>query len=168
MAVTHLAPSVWALCLILLCGWLTRAKADEVVVAVNAASPAGKSITGNMLSAIFGMRLRTWQDGTPIRVYVLPDNHAVHITFAKHVLHVFPHQLRAAWDRMVYSGTGQAPVEVPTEEDMRARIAGTRDPTLVVLRSPEEMREKLAADSSAVGYLTTKMVDERVKVLPVQ
>ena len=70
------------LCLVLLCGWPARVYAeDEVVVAVNRAAPAGTAIARNALSAIFGMRLRAWEDGTPIRVYVLPDNHAVHVLF---------------------------------------------------------------------------------------
>ena len=70
------------------------------------------------------MRLRTWEDGTPTRVYVLPDNHAVHVMFCKQILGVFPHQYRTAWDRLVYSGTGQAPLEVESEDEMRARVAG--------------------------------------------
>ena len=85
-----------ALCLILLCGWPARAVAEEVVVAVNPRTPAGEATARNTLSAIFGMRLRTWEDGTPIRVYVLPDNHAVHVMFCKQILGVFPHQYRTA------------------------------------------------------------------------
>ena len=157
----------WALCLILLCGWPARVNSEEVVVAVNPATPVGEAIARNTLSAIFGMRLRTWENGTPIRVYVLPDNHAVHVMFCKQVLGVFPHQYRTAWDRLVYSGTGQAPLEVSTEDEMRARIAGTKQ-ALVELGSEEEMRQKIATTSGAIGYLTRKMIDESVTVLPLE
>jgi ABC-type phosphate transport system substrate-binding protein len=136
-----------------------------VVVAVNPATPAGATITRNTLSAIFGMRLRAWADGTPVRVYVLPDDNAVHVAFSKEILMVFPHQLRTAWDRLVFSGTGQAPLEVADEEEMRTRIAGIDGP--VVVGSEEEMREKLARNAGAIGYLSRKMIDERVAVLPV-
>jgi len=157
-----------ALCLILLCGWLPRASAEEVVVAVNPTTPAGKAIARNTLSAIFGMRLRTWENGTPIRVYVLPDNNPVHVMFCKQILGVFPHQYRTAWDRLVYSGTGQAPLEVASEEEMRARLAGARGEAPVVVGSEEEMRAKLAGTAGAIGYLTRKMIDESVAVLPVE
>ena len=85
--------------------------------------------------------------GRSIRVYVLPDDNAVHVAFSKQILGVFPHQLRTAWDRLVYSGTGQAPLEVASEEEMRARVAGT---------------------AGAIGYLSRKMIDESVTVLQVQ
>lgn len=91
------------------------------------------------LRAIFGMRLRTWPDGSPIRVYVLPDRHPLHTQFCKRLLGVFPHQMRSAWDRLVYSGTGQAPLEVSSEEEMRAKIAST---------------------PGAIGYLKTVSIDE--------
>lgn len=158
----------WALWLILLCGWPARANSEEVVVAVNPATPVGEAIARNTLSAIFGMRLCAWEDGTPIRVFVLPDNHAVHGMFCKQILGVFPHQYRAAWDRLVYSGTGQAPLEVASEEEMHARLAGTRGEARVVVGSEEEMRARVAGTSGAIGYLSRKMIDESVTFLPVQ
>ncbi len=138
-----------------------------MVVAINPATPAGSTITRNTLSAIFGMRLRAWTDGTPIRVYVLPDDNAVHVAFSKEILGVFPHQLRTAWDRLVFSGTGQAPREVADEEEMRTRIAGIDGTRPVVVGSEEQMREKLARNAGAIGYLSRKMIDERVDVLQV-
>ncbi len=158
----------WALCLILLCGWPARANSEEVVVAVNPATPAGNAIARNTLSAIFGMRLRTWKNGTPICVYVLPDNNPVHGMFCKQILGVFPHQYRTAWDRLVFSGTGQAPLEVTSEEEMRASLAGTRGEAPVVVGSEEEMRQKIATTSGAIGYLTRKMINESVTVLPLE
>ena len=77
------------------------------------------------LRAIFSMRLRQWPDGTPITVFVLPTANPVHVGFCKEVLGVFPHQLQRAWDRLVYSGTGQAPVEVDSLEEMRQRVKQT-------------------------------------------
>jgi ABC-type phosphate transport system substrate-binding protein len=59
---------------------------------------------------------------------------------------MFPHQLRRAWDRLVYSGTGQAPVMVESEE---------------------EMREKVAASPGAIGYLSDAMIDQGVEVVKV-
>lgn len=103
----------------------TSADAEEVVVAVHAQEHATTAFSRSALQAVFGMRLRTWPDGSAIKVFVLPDNHPAHVAFCKQVLHVFPHEMRSAWDRLVFSGTGQAPIEVATEEAMRAKLAAT-------------------------------------------
>lgn len=119
-------------------------EAQEVVVNP---SVDQQFLTRSKLRAIFGMRLRTWPDGTPIRVLVLRDQSPVHVDFCKQVLGVFPYQLRSAWDRLVFSGTGQAPREVHSEEEMRREIA----------RTP-----------GAVGYLERAMIDGSVRVLEVR
>ena len=77
-----------------------------------------KTISLGSLRTMFGMRMLSWPDGTPATVVVLADNHRLHIEFCKQVLGIFPHQLRWAWDRQVYSGTGQAPRQVSTEDQM--------------------------------------------------
>ena len=82
-------------------------------------------ISRNVLRAIFGMRLRTWSSGLPIKVFVLPDNDRQHIKFSKSILHIFPYQLRRAWDRQVFSGTGQSPQEVSSLKEMEKMIADT-------------------------------------------
>lgn len=84
-----------------------------------------QSITLNQARALFGMRSPQWADGRAVKVYVLPDRHPLHDVFSKIVLNLFPYQLRTAWDRQVFSGTGQAPIEVSSEEEMLARIAAT-------------------------------------------
>ncbi len=96
--------------------------AQEIVVH---SSVLQEDISRNTLRAIFGMRHRKWADGVPIKVFVLRDDVSLHISFSKSILHVFPYQLRRAWDRQVYSGTGQAPNEVKSIEEMRKKIAET-------------------------------------------
>lgn len=100
----------------------------------------------NLLRSIFGMRLRTWQGGPPIRVYVLPDDAPVHSVFTKQQLNIFPYQLRARWDRLTYTGTGQAPITVQSEDEMYALIAST---------------------PGAIGYLSESRIDEHVRVIHV-
>lgn len=98
----------------------------------------------NAIRAIFGMRLRVWPDGTPIRVFVMEDESPVHARFLKEKLHLFPHQLRRAWDRLIYTGTGQAPTIVRSEAEMRRRVASTR---------------------GAIGYLRQQTIDDSVQVV---
>jgi hypothetical protein len=100
-------------------------QADDSKIHLLDFSKNAKQLTTEKVREIFFMRLSTWPDGTPIHVFVLPDNHPLHIRFAKEVLGVYPFQLRSAWDRLVFSGTGVAPTTVESEEEMRARIEST-------------------------------------------
>jgi len=119
--------------------------AEEVIIA----NPAVDIdyLPRNALRAIFGMRLRAWPNNEAIRVFVLDDDNQAHARFAKKNLSIYPHQLRRAWDRLVYSGTGQAPIEVDSEE---------------------EMREAVASTPGAIGYLSREQVDDSVRVLEVR
>lgn len=102
-----------------------------------------QSLSITTVRAIFGMRLRTWPNGAPIQVFVLADDHPAHIAFCKEILNIFPHQIRLAWDRLVFSGTGQAPYQVRTEREMR----------LLVVTTP-----------GAIGYLSDTIIDRSVHV----
>lgn len=93
------------------------------------------------------MRLRQWPDGSAVTVFVLPSDHPLHISFSKNILHVFPHQLERSWNRLVFSGTGQRPVEVESQEEMRARVAKT---------------------PGAIGYLEKGTLDDSVRKLDVR
>ncbi|MGR9044926.1 MAG: hypothetical protein ACU83N_06505 [Gammaproteobacteria bacterium] len=81
-----------------------------------------KALSREDLREIFFGRRTRWPDGSQLRVYVLPDQHPVHIRFTKEILGVYPYQLRSAWDRMVYSGTGTPPVVVDSLEEMLVQI----------------------------------------------
>jgi ABC-type phosphate transport system substrate-binding protein len=104
-------------------------------------------LSAERVRSYFTMRLRRWPDGTPVRVFVLPDDNPVHRDFSKKILHVLPHQLRRAWDRLVFAGTGQAPTQVETQEEMLNRVAET---------------------PGAVGYVGDGKADARVRKLVVE
>lgn len=102
--------------------------ASEIVIIANASVPVN-AISLNELRSIFTMKKRIWDaSGHPsqsVKVFVLPNDHAVHKEFCKQQLNIFPAQLEKVWYRMVYTGTGQAPVRVNTVTDMLHRIAST-------------------------------------------
>lgn len=83
------------------------------------------SIDRNRARLIFTMRINQWSDRHPVAVFVLPDNAPLHQKFAKSALGVFPYQLRHTWDRQVFSGTGQAPLQVASEAEMIQRVSQT-------------------------------------------
>ncbi|WP_298845192.1 hypothetical protein [uncultured Salinicola sp.] len=99
------------------------------------------------LRAIFAMRQRTFPDGQAVHVFVLPDDNPIHEDFSKKVLGVYPHQLRLAWDRAVFSGTGQAPNEVASEA---------------------EMIEDVASTPGSVGYIKKTSLNGQVRVLDIE
>lgn len=117
---------------------------EPPMVIVNSGIATQDFLSQNALNAIFGMRLRKWQDGSPIKVYVLPDDNPLHVRFVKNILRVFPYQLRLSWDRLVFSGTGEEPIKVDSEQQMRALVGST---------------------PGAIGYLSQSMIDNSVKAI---
>jgi len=106
--------------------WLALIVADaEALEMIANAALECQSLTGNQARLFFIMRLRQCPDGSPVKVFVLPDDHELHAAFAKTVLGLFPYQLRRVWDRQVYSGTGQAPETLESEREMIERIGST-------------------------------------------
>lgn len=143
--IRRLAHALW---LSLLFGLSPWALADEpsVLLVANAEVETHR-LTRDTTRALFAMRQRTWPDGQAARIFVLPNRHPVHARFVKQRLSVYPHQLQLAWDRMVFSGTGQAPDRVLTQD---------------------EMLEQLAATPGALGYLEREYVDDRVQVITME
>jgi ABC-type phosphate transport system substrate-binding protein len=116
------------------------------VVIVNPAVAVAQ-MRADAARAVFAMRLTVWPDGTPIRVFALPADHPVHVAFNKKVLGVYPHRLERVWSTLVFTGTGQAPTRVSTEQDMLEAVR----------RTP-----------GAIGYLGEAPADDTVKVLVVR
>lgn len=123
--------------------------AEEVIQTVRPVthpSVSADHLSRNLLRSIFSMRLRAWQDGPPIQVFVLPDDAPIHSKFAKQQLNIFPYQLRTVWDKFTFTGTGQAPRTVQSEDEMYALITST---------------------PGAIGYLSENKIDEHVRVIHV-
>jgi len=98
--------------------------AQSVQIIVNP-GVAKVDLDRDLLRAIFTMRLRAWPGGAPVRVFVLPDNDPLSDRFYREQLGMYSYVLRAAWDRMVFTGTGLAPTVVASEEEMRRRVRET-------------------------------------------
>lgn len=135
--------------LICLSSWAAPVLSDEntpqlIVRTVVNAELSQDSISKQGLRAIFKMRLKRWNDGTPIRVFVLEDRHDLHRNFCKQVLNIFPHQIRRIWNQAIYSGSGQAPT---------------------LLKSKQEMLDTIASTPGAIGYMNTDDLTEGIKLL---
>lgn len=92
------------------------------------------------------MRLKEWPSGTPVTVFVLPDENPVHQDFIENLLQMMPYQLRRYWDRSTYTGFGQPPIEVATIEEMLERVKET---------------------PGAIGYIDTARDTEHVAIIAI-
>lgn len=98
------------------------------------------------LRALIGMRWSYWPDGSPAVIYTLPAASTLHKEFCREYLKIFPYQLQRAWDRLVYSGIGQAPLQLNSVQEMKMRIENT---------------------PGAIGYLPKELVDNSVQVIEI-
>ncbi len=122
------------------------AQGREPVVIVNPSVPVA-SLSRNQLRSIFAMRLKVWPDGQAIRVFVFPPDSLIHRRFTIALLHIYPYQLQRVWDRLLFSGLGQAPQRV---------------------RSRMEMELKVATVPGAIGYLDHPPARPDVRILEVR
>jgi len=120
--------------------------ADALEVVTYPANEAD-TLSISTLRSIFSMRMTQWPNGSPIRVFVMGDKEPLHSEFSKQILGVFPHQLRRAWNRQIYSGTGQAPAKVSSEAEMLRMVETT---------------------PGAIGYLSGKQKNENVRVIEIE
>ncbi len=104
-------------------------------------------MTQNEARLLFTLRLRQWAGKRQVQVFVLPDDDPLHVAFVKTVLGLFPYQLRRVWDRQVFAGTGQGPIELADEAEMIRRVATT---------------------PGAIGYARTRVRDSRIRTLEVR
>ncbi len=124
------------------------AQIDESGIVVIVHPTTGKeSIPRESLRAIFGMLLQKWPGETAVKVFVLRDDAPEHATFSKSILQVFPHQLRMAWDRQVFSGQGQYPEQLGSTQEILARVAAT---------------------PGAIGYVRSNEINQNVRVLKIR
>jgi hypothetical protein len=129
---------------VILCLLSPLAQAVEVIVN---RSVSEAEVSKSSARAMFAMRQPKWPDGRLVRVFVLADTHPLHDAFCKELLDLFPYQLRQTWDRLVFSGLGQAPLMVASEAEMVARVATT---------------------PGAIGYVNKLENREDIRALPVR
>lgn len=77
------------------------------------------------LRTIFGLKVRHWEDQTPIVVFTTSPVEKEYDTFCKQILGVFSHQLRRAWDRLIYSGRALSPTTVASFNEMVEAVSTT-------------------------------------------
>jgi len=120
-------------------------KADVIVIAndsvkLNAISPTS-------LNRIYAMQIKTWPDGTPIKVFTFHTHSKTYKDFVLNQAHLQPPQLERHWKRLLFTGMGKAPVEVSNNE---------------------EMIEFVKSTPGAIGYVTEAFHLDDAKILEVE
>lgn len=132
------------ICLLLLLFTALPLSASKVLVN---SSVSLDSLTQAQLRSIFTLRQTQWPDGSPIKVYVLPETAAQHQKFSREQLYLFPYQLNLMWDRLSFSGAAARPSQVADEQAMLKQL-------------------KLIPGS--IGYSSYTDKDDRVKELHIE
>ena len=104
---------------------LSARAGDDVQVIVNESVSVPASFSSGVLRSVFFGRMHSWPDGTPVRVFVLPESHPLHKQFCISYLKTFPYVLRKQWDQLTFTGAGVAPVEVATTYQLYNKVRST-------------------------------------------
>jgi len=120
--------------------------ADEPVVIVNKENPV-QSVSKKELSNIFKQKQRSWDSGGAIEVLNLSKGNPVIHEFTKKMLDMSVEDLEKYYLKNALSGKGQPPRTVD---------------------SPEKVKEIVGSNKDVIGYIDSKDVDHRVKVLTVE
>lgn len=76
------------------------------------------ALSKQKLRAIFSRNIQYWENGSPIKVFVLPNDHLIHKGFTKSRLGFYPYQLQRNWDRLSYSTMAITPTAVNSKQEM--------------------------------------------------
>ncbi|MEP1446429.1 MAG: substrate-binding domain-containing protein [Paraglaciecola sp.] len=139
-----LALLVFSSCLLFV-AFSVGSQVPEVKVVVNP-SVDPKDLSVEQIRRIFSMRQTTWSNDQTITVYVLANQHQTHQVFSTQVLGMFPYQLDRIWNKLVYSGLGEEPIK---------------------LQSEEEMLERVSQKPGAIGYVAQPINVDKINVIKV-
>lgn len=120
------------------------AASDTVVVVVSAESPV-TGMSQRHLTDLYLGRTNRFPDGTSAIPVDQEPGSAARDVFYETYLGRSPAQVKAHWSKLIFTGRGHPPVDVPSNEDVK---------------------EMVADDPRAIGYLEARIVDESVRVLP--
>ena len=100
---------------------VVHSQTPEIKIVANQ-SVLATELSASQLRSIFSMKQSSWPDGQPIKVFVLASEHPSHQQFCKRILRMFPYQMERTWNKLTYSGLGDLPVQVQSEEEMLKKI----------------------------------------------
>lgn len=113
----------------------------EVVVIVNPDNHI--VIDAKKIRSIFLGKIKTFSNGEEVKPLDLLDGEAGKSEFIQKVLRKTSSSLNSHWSRMIFSSKGRPPIELSTVK----------------------MKEAVASNKNAIGYIDSKDIDDSVKIL---
>lgn len=114
----------------------------DIAVIVNPAN--ANAVTADELNRLFLGRASSFADGSKATQLNLAEGQAGRDEFDSKVLNRSSAQLKAYWSKLVFTGKGTPPKELADDAAVKAAVA---------------------ADSTAIGYISSGSVDSSVKVV---
>lgn len=123
---------------------LTASAAIAEVVAVVSSRSGITTLTRNQIVEIFMGKLSRFPNGEPATPIDQPEGSAAREEFYERYAGRSPAQMKAHWAKIIFTGRGQPPA---TANDGVA------------------VKQRLATDPNAIGYIDSKLVDASVRAI---
>ncbi|WP_082694645.1 phosphate ABC transporter substrate-binding protein [Rheinheimera sp. EpRS3] len=127
---------------LLLAALLSGAAVADIAVVVNPAN--ANAVSADDLNRLFLGRASSFADGSKATPLNMAEGTAARDEFDSKVLNRSAAQLKAYWSKLVFTGKGTPPKELADDAAVKAAVA---------------------ADSGAIGYISSGSVDSSVKVV---
>jgi ABC-type phosphate transport system substrate-binding protein len=114
----------------------------EVAVIVHPSNAA--ALDQAEIARLFTGRGTTFNNGSKATPFNLAESAPARTEFDTKVLNKSSSQMKAFWSKLVFTGKGSPPKELPSDAEMKAAVA---------------------ADTTAIGYIDAAAVDASVKVV---
>lgn len=101
----------------------TVAMSDVVVIAHPNTDLA--PLDRKSIKRIFTLKQSRWDDGSKIKLFVLPKDSQAHIDLCRKFLRLTPRQLANKWSRVTYTGHGSLPKIVDDETELFNSVIST-------------------------------------------
>lgn len=119
--------------------------AAEVVVVVSSQNPV-KTLSRAQITDIYLGRMIRFPNGNPVEPIDLNESASTRSQFYSRYLGQSPSQIKVHWSRLIFTGRGQPPPTVSSEDAMADRVAENPD---------------------AIGYLSSDFLDDRLQVVTI-
>lgn len=127
---------------LLLATLLSGSAVADIAVVVNPANT--NAVSADDLNRLFLGRASSFADGSKATPLNMAEGKPARDEFDSKVLNRSAAQLKAYWSKLVFTGKGTPPKELADDDAVKAAVA---------------------ADSSAIGYISSSSVDSSVKVV---
>jgi ABC-type phosphate transport system substrate-binding protein len=134
----------WILVALTASGGPARAEAEPEIVAVVSATSEIPKLTADEVADIFLGKLTRLAGGVRPVPLDQPESSAARAQFYQQFAGKSAAQVKAHWSKVIFTGRGQPPAQVPDSREARRRVA---------------------EDPNAIAYIERDLVDESVRIV---